>query len=148
MTRTRRMTMHSRALWPRIASALSLCVSLAFVSACTIVKVYQGSKIRGNPAAIVVGKTTMEEVLADFGAPNRIQRRGDGDVFVYSYLRRDSKEISIEEELVTNAELLTYTTIQEKSDRLVVLFDANGIVKARGFAFETRELDGDEQEED
>lgn len=131
----------------RFGRMIALACALSGVS-CTIVKVYRGSKLKGNPAAIVAGQTTMADVLAQFGAPSRIQRRVDGDVFVYAYVRRDSMEIAVEESFVTNTELFNYTTIEEKSDRLIVLFDAEGVVRARGFAFGTRELDGEEEEDE
>ena len=129
----------------RAAGAALLTLALA---SCTIVHVYKGARLRADPSQIVAGQTTMGDVLQLFGAPTNIQRRPGGDVFVYTYLRRDVRELEIEEGFVTNIEILTYTTINEKSDRLVVLFDRDGVVVERGYAFDTLEIDEPESRPD
>lgn len=109
-----------------------LCASLA-LSGCQIIKVSVGSQLRTDPKIIQIGQSTMGDVLATFGAPERIQRQSRGDVFIYRYLRRDTRTLTIEEPVITNVELYTYTRIREDSDRLVVLFDDDGIVTAYGY---------------
>jgi len=109
---------------------LALCVA---VSGCQIVKVYEGAALRADPARIVIGETTLADVLQEFGAPARIQRRADGDVLTYRYNRQDSRTLTIEEPVVTNTELFTYTTIREDSELLVVLLDPGGVVRAVGY---------------
>ena len=109
-----------------------LCAALC-LAGCQIIKLSVGSQLRADPASIKVGESTMAEVLASFGAPERIQRQSRGDVFVYRYLRRDTRTLTLEEPVVTNLELYTYTRIREDSDRLVVLFNDQGIVTGYGY---------------
>jgi outer membrane protein assembly factor BamE (lipoprotein component of BamABCDE complex) len=106
----------------------------ATVTACQVVKVYIGSPITTDPATVItVGETTSADVLTVFGAPDEIDRRVNGDVFTYLYVRRNERTISIEEPVVTNTEIYTYTEVIENSERLVVLFDANGVVTGYGY---------------
>ena len=107
-----------------------LCASLG-LGGCQITKLSVGSALRADPASIKVGESTMAEILASFGAPERIQRQSRGDVFIYRYMKRDSRTLTLEEPVVTNLELYTYTRIREDSDRLVVLFD-HGAVQGAG----------------
>lgn len=124
---------------PRSESGLAvafLCAALALplsVAGCQITKLSVGSELRADPQAIKIGESTMADVLTTFGAPERIQRQTRGDVFIYRFLRRDTRTLTIEEPVVTDIELYTYTRIREDSDRLVVLFDPQGIVTAYGY---------------
>jgi len=108
------------------------CVALLGLTACEVVKMQVGSELRADPATIKIGQTTMPEVLELFGAPEKVQRRSRGDVFVYSYWRRDSRKLTLEEPVVTNTELYTYKVIREDSNRLVVIFDEEGVVTGYG----------------
>jgi hypothetical protein len=116
-----------------VVRAAAWIAVLMLGSGCRITHLAVGSELRADPAKIAIGETTMGQVLADFGAPERIQRQSRGDVFIYRFLKRDSRTLSIEEPVVTNTELYTYTEIREDSDRLVVLFDPGGVVTAYGF---------------
>ena len=109
-----------------------LCAALG-LTGCQIIKLSVGSQLRADPSVIQIGQSTMGEVLATFGAPERIQRQSRGDVFIYRYLRRDTRTLTLEEPVVTDLELYTYTRIREDSDRLVVLFDDKGVVTAYGY---------------
>lgn len=117
------------------------CILLMLITGCTIGRVYVGSELQYNPSEkIVSGQTTKSQVLEMFGAPDLIQRQHDGDVFVYVYLRRNYSKIAIQEPVVTNIQIFTYSNIQEKKDNLVILFDREGTVKNFGFQRKTREL--------
>jgi hypothetical protein len=109
-----------------------LCATLG-LAGCQIIKLSVGSQLKTDPKTIKVGESTMSEVLTAFGAPERIQRQSRGDVFIYRYLRRDTRTFTLEEPVVTNLELYTYTRIREDADRLVVLFDDKGIVTGYGY---------------
>jgi hypothetical protein len=109
-----------------------VCAALG-LAGCQIVKLSVGSQLRADPSSIKVGESTMAQVLSTFGAPERIQRQTRGDVFIYRYMRRDTRTLTIEEPVVTDVELYTYTRIREDSDRLVVLFDGNGVVTGYGY---------------
>jgi hypothetical protein len=116
-----------------LARAAVLLLTLAVAAGCQITHLAVGSELQGDPAKISIGETTMGQVLEQFGAPERIQRQSRGDVFIYRFLKRDSRTLSIEEPVITNTELYTYTEIREDSDRLVVLFDSSGLVTGYGF---------------
>jgi hypothetical protein len=100
-----------------------------------------GSPLRDvSPQELVVGETTKAEVLARFGPPDAIVRQLDGDVFVYRFVRRNSSTLTIEEPVVTDLTLFTYTRSTEKDDRLSILFDARGLVRSFGLRRGTEEL--------
>jgi outer membrane protein assembly factor BamE (lipoprotein component of BamABCDE complex) len=110
-------------------------------SGCTIGRVYVGSELKDNPAEKVIpGQTTKSQILEHFGAPDLIQRQHDGDVFIYAYIRRNYSKLAIQEPIVTNLLIFSYSNIQEKKDNLVILFDQGGTVKNFGFQRRTDEL--------
>lgn len=121
--------------------ACTSALALALLGACTIERVSVGSPIAGEPAEwLVAGRTTKPEVLARYGPPDLIARQLDGDLFVWRYLRRNTATFTLEEPVVTNLTLFEYTRSDEKDDRLSVLFDAQGLVKAFGMRRGTQEL--------
>lgn len=125
----------------RAERALVALLLLA-ASACTIVRVYVGAPLSAAPdGGIVLGQTTRGEVLALYGAPARIFRHAAGDVFVYTYTRRNSASLDIEEPVITNLQIFSYTRVQEREDRLVVIFDESGRVDSFGRFESTPALD-------
>jgi len=121
--------------------ALLLCLTL-IGPACTIGRRYVGSEIREDPFEnIVVDRSTRGDVLRHFGPPDRILRQTTGDVFIYRFDQRNSTRLSVEESFVTDLELFTWDKVQEKSDRLVVFFDREGVVSAFGFRRGREELE-------
>lgn len=108
---------------------------------CTIGRIYKGSEIRYDPnEKIKIGSTTKGEILEIFGPPLRIQKQFDGDVFVYTYLQKNSSVLTIEEPYFTNFLIFQYTREQQKMDGPVILFDKEGVVKNFGFRKGTKEL--------
>jgi hypothetical protein len=100
---------------------------------CTIERSYLGSEILVEPREmIIVGSSTKPQVLAWFGPPDRIVRQRDGDVFVYRYAQRNGFQLEIEEPF-SGIEIFTLDRTQEKSDRLLVFFDRQGLVSAYGY---------------
>jgi outer membrane protein assembly factor BamE (lipoprotein component of BamABCDE complex) len=128
-----------------LAAGLALALAL---SGCTLERRYIGSQLptENMDGQIVVGTTTKAQVLAQIGAPDELLRQFDGDVFVYRYLRVNSSEFVVEEPVITNTELFTYKRVDEKSDRMVVLFDRSGVVSGVGVRMGTPELDQDDDE--
>jgi outer membrane protein assembly factor BamE (lipoprotein component of BamABCDE complex) len=125
--------------WTR-AAVIALAVALA--SACTIQRAYLGNQFGEVPeGSAVVGQTTKGEILQLLGPPDRILRQYDGDVFVYAYVRRNSTTLALEEPVITNLMIFTYQKSQEKSDRLVVLFDRGGVLTGYGFRRGTEQLE-------
>lgn len=122
--------------------SLALVLAIALASACTIQRAYLGNEFGDAPGErVVVGESTKREILEIFGPPDKIQRQHDGDVFVYAYVRKNSTTISVEEPLFTNLTIFTYQKSQEKSDRMVVLFDRNGLLLGIGFRRGTEQLE-------
>jgi hypothetical protein len=89
----------------------------------------------------VPGTTTKEEILLWFGPPDRIERQFDGDIFVYQFQRTNSAALNIEEPVITDLQIFTWSKVQQKADRLVVLFAPSGVVKGYGFRRGTQELE-------
>ena len=123
-------------------AVLILALPLALASACTIERTYVGNEVSVVPdGRVVVGKTNKAEILELFGPPDRILRQYEGDVFVYAYIRRNSTTFALEDPTITNIMIFTYHKSQEKSDRLVVLFDREGLVTGIGFRRGTEQLE-------
>jgi hypothetical protein len=118
------------------------CIALAFLaSACTVGRWYVGSPLLEDPhRVLVVGHTPKAEVLARLGPPNRILRHKSGDVFVYHHDQRNSSELEIREPIVTRLTIFQWEKVQDKSDRLMVFFDATGVVNAFGYREGREEL--------
>jgi len=124
----------------RALALAAACLGLA--TGCLMTRSYLGNEL--PPAAdggIVLGKTTKADVLRDLGPPDRLVRQYDGDVFVYAYIRRNESTLELEEPVFTHATVFEYTRVQERSDRMVVLFDRSGIVAGVGFRRGTEQLD-------
>jgi outer membrane protein assembly factor BamE (lipoprotein component of BamABCDE complex) len=120
----------------------------ALITGCTIVRVYIGSEIRPDAhAQIFPGKTTKSQILDVFGPPDRIARQAEGDVFVYRFVRRNTDTFKIAEPVITNLELFTYSRVEEKDDRLIVLFDRDGLVESYGYRQGTRDIGVRQKEE-
>lgn len=118
-----------------------LSCTLLALAGCSISRVYVGAPLPGSPLTIEPGRTRIEEILDSIGAPNQILRGPRGEIFVYRYLRRDSRTFAIEEPVITNFEIFAYSVIKEREDRLVVLFDTEGIVLSWGRLDATDALD-------
>ncbi|MGH7288323.1 MAG: hypothetical protein ACREI8_09935 [Myxococcota bacterium] len=125
--------------WSRRIACVAL---LALASGCTIGRWYVGSPLLADPREIlVVGHTPKAEVLTRLGPPDRILRQKDGDVFVYHHDQRNSSELEITEPLITRLTLFQWEKVQDKSDRLMVFFDAAGVVSAFGYRQGRHELE-------
>ena len=115
-----------------------------WLTGCIISREYVGSPLRADPASeIHAGVTGMADVLLVFGPPERILRHAAGDVFVYRFRRRNAESLVIEEPVITNFQLFSYTRVRDKEDRLVVLFERDGHVRSFGYVRGTTELDGE-----
>ena len=126
----------------RCTRLLAALAALALASACTLVRIYSGNEIApGADDRIVAGRSTKADVLRDLGPPDRLVRQYDGDVFVYAYIRRNEDTLKLSEPVFTHLTFFSYTRTQEKSDRMVVLFDRNGIVTGVGFRRGTEQLE-------
>ena len=120
--------------------ALAAVVSLA--TGCTIVRTYVGNELPPPAdAQLVPGKTTKADVLRDLGPPDRLVRQYEGDVFVYAYIRRNLSRFDLSEPVFTRLRVFSYEKEQEKSDRLVLLFDRAGILTGAGFRRGTEQLE-------
>jgi hypothetical protein len=117
----------------RSARLLALLLLLA-ASGCTIGRWYVGSPLNSDPRQVlVVGQTPKAEVLTKLGPPDRMLRLAKGDVFVYHHDQRNSSEFELREPLITRLTLFQWEKVQDKSDRLMVFFDPDGVVSAFGY---------------
>jgi hypothetical protein len=126
----------------RCTRVVASLVALWLGAGCTIVRTYVGNELPAvADGQLVPGTTTKAEVLRDLGPPDRLVRQYEGDVFVYAYVRRNESSIELEEPVITRLRIFSYTKEEEKSDRLVVLFDRSGVVTGVGFRRGTEQLD-------
>jgi hypothetical protein len=124
----------------------SLAMALALLcSACTIGRDYIGNALRSDPRVVLhPGVTTIAQTLEMFGAPEKIQRRHDGDVLIYRFVRQNRSQLQVTTPgigVVPSYTFFTYTKHQLKADRLTLFFDDGGTLTAFGYTGGTDELD-------
>ena len=125
----------------RALSRQTLVVALSLlVGGCTIGRIHHGAPLRADPAAIVEGESTKEDVLRQFGPPVEIAHQTDGDAFIYRYDRRNFSSLTLEEPVFTGLMIFSYRRQFDAGDRLVVLFDFDGVVRAVAFEQQTGDL--------
>ena len=109
---------------------------------CTLIRTYSGNELPPQiEQQIALGRSTKADVLHDLGPPDRLVRQYEGDVFVYAFIRRNESSLELTEPVFTHMTFFSYTKTQERSDRMVVLFDRNGIVTGVGFKRGTEQLE-------
>ena len=124
----------------RVVGLVAALLSLS-LAGCVIRRSYIGPEIRIQPKEVlVVGVTTKQDVLHLCGPPDELQGQYDGDVFVYEYSRENFALFTIREPLVLRLNLFTYSRLQDKRDRLVILFDPDGVVKSYALKRDTPNL--------
>lgn len=121
---------------------LALLLTLAWpLGGCTIGRYYIGNEVpRFTDGQFVPGTTTKAEVLRDIGPPDRLVRQYDGDVFVYQYKRQNLGKLELQEPIITHYSIFTWEKVEEKSDRLVVMFDRAGTLISVGYLHGTEAL--------
>ena len=121
--------------------ALVVALSLA-CSACIIGRDYVGNQMQADPGTLLhPGVTTLAEVLQAFGAPDKIQRRRNGDILTYRYVRQNSSELRLQDPVVTGVTFFVYSKEQQKANRLTLFFDEKGVLNAFGYTGGVNELD-------
>jgi hypothetical protein len=102
---------------------------------CTIGRYYKGAPLRGEPAVLVEGQSTKNDVLRVFGPPDLITHQTDGDAFVYERRQQNFSQFTVQEPF-SGQRVFTYRRQLDSRDALVVLFDFTGVV--RGVAVDRR----------
>ncbi|MCU0724431.1 MAG: hypothetical protein MUE73_01375 [Planctomycetes bacterium] len=124
------------------AAGLAILTLLLSLPGCRIVRDTRGSPLLADAEQrIVAGRSTMDDILREFGAPDRILREAPGDLFIYRFAKVHTDALLIEEPVITNLEIFSYTESDAREDRLVVLFDRAGRVTNFGVLRGTPELD-------
>ncbi|GIW45254.1 MAG: hypothetical protein KatS3mg077_2536 [Candidatus Binatia bacterium] len=116
-----------------------VALALLTASACTIARTYQGPPLRGDVATIVPGKSTRSDVLREFGPPTQIFHQTNGDAFVYTYARLNYSAFRLRDP-ITGTNWFTYTRRFETRDRLLVIFDFDGVVRDVAWDRHTQDL--------
>jgi hypothetical protein len=131
--------MHSTRWTTRLVSCW---LAAQAATGCIITREYLGNEIPVvADGELVPGITTKADVLRNVGPPDRIARQYDGDVFVYAYIRRNENSLILSEPVITHLTFFQYIKEQEKSDRLVVMFDRAGVLVSVGLQKGTRALE-------
>lgn len=100
---------------------------------------YSGTPLRGDVRRIVPGTTTRSEVLREFGPPTQIFHQTNGDAFVYTYQRSNFASFQIRDP-ITGTSWFTYRRSLENRDRLLVIFDFDGVVRDVAWDHHTEEM--------
>lgn len=112
----------------RVLAPLAVLAALALCSGCTITRLYGGQHLRGDPAQLVQGQSTRSDVLKLLGPPDAIEHQVWGDAFVYNYRQVNSASITIDDPFFTGQTLFSFGRTFDNSDRVIVLFDFEGVV--------------------
>jgi outer membrane protein assembly factor BamE (lipoprotein component of BamABCDE complex) len=121
-----------------VSPALLFAVFLA-LAGCTVARSYSGTPLRGDVQRIVPGTTTRSEVLREFGPPTQIFHQTNGDAFVYTYKRSNFASFQIRDP-ITGTSWFTYRRNLENRDRLLVIFDFDGVVRDVAWDHHTEEM--------
>lgn len=99
-----------------------LVLVLVILQGCVVTRGTVGEPFKEEAiSAIEKGKTTMAEVVSSIGAPDRIVRGNDREIFHYYYYDGKSPAILLL--------LLNFVRMDIKSDNLYVFFNRDGIAE-------------------
>ena len=103
-------------------SGIVIVLTLALLQGCVVTRGTVGEPIQEEAvSAIKKGKTTMAEVVSSIGAPDRIVRGNDREIFHYYYYDGKSPAVMLI--------LLNFIRMDIKSDNLYVFFNREGIAE-------------------
>ena len=103
-------------------AGISIVLTLAMLQGCVVTRGTVGEPIQEEAVlAIKKGKTTMAEVVSSIGAPDRIVRGNDREIFHYYYYDGKSPAMMLI--------LLNFIRMDVKSDNLYVFFNREGIAE-------------------
>jgi hypothetical protein len=101
---------------------LVITLALAMTQGCVVARGTIGEPLQEEAiSSIKKGTTTMAEAVSLIGAPDRIVRGNDRDIFHYYYYDGKSKGLLLL--------LLNFIRMDLKSDNLYVFFNKNGIAE-------------------
>ena len=103
-------------------AGIVIVLTLALLQGCVVTRGTVGEPIQEEAvSAINKGKTTMAEVVSSIGAPDRIVRGNDREIFHYYYYDGKSPAMMLI--------LLNFIRMDVKSDNLYVFFNRAGIAE-------------------
>ena len=103
-------------------AGIVIALTLALLQGCVVTRGTVGEPIQEEAvSAIIKGKTTMAEVVSSIGAPDRIVRGNDREIFHYYYYDGKSPAMMLI--------LLNFIRMDVKSDNLYVFFNRAGIAE-------------------
>jgi len=103
-------------------AGIIIVLTLALLQGCVVTRGTVGEPIQEEAvSAIKKGKTTMAEVVSSIGAPDRIVRGNDREIFHYYYYDGKSPAMMLI--------LLNFIRMDVKSDNLYVFFNREGIAQ-------------------
>ena len=103
-------------------AGIVIVLTLALLQGCVVARGTVGEPIQEEAvSAIKKGKTTMAEVVSSIGAPDRIVRGNDREIFHYYYYDGKSPAMMLI--------LLNFIRMDVKSDNLYVFFNRDGIAE-------------------
>ena len=123
----------------RLLVALALFLIPPLLSGCITYQLLggvEGGEISYPSERLMVGKTTLGEVLVLLGAPDRVARVDDGDILIFqrAVLKRNRLSVGIPLADIwrVGIDLSAYGALV-RYDRLVLLFTPEGILSGAAF---------------
>jgi hypothetical protein len=103
-------------------AGIVIVLTLALLQGCVVTRGTVGEPIQEEAVSgIKKGKTTMAEVVSSIGAPDRIVRGNEREIFHYYYYDGKSPAMMLI--------LLNFIRVDVKSDNLYVFFNREGIAQ-------------------
>jgi hypothetical protein len=103
-------------------ASIVIVLTLALLQGCVVTRGTVGEPIQEEAVSgIKKGKTTMAEVVSSIGAPDRIVRGNEREIFHYYYYDGKSPAMMLI--------LLNFIRMDVKSDNLYVFFNREGIAQ-------------------
>jgi hypothetical protein len=103
-------------------AGIVIVLTLALLQGCVVTRGTVGEPIQEEAVSgIKKGKTTMAEVVSSIGAPDRIVRGNEREIFHYYYYDGKSPAMMLI--------LLNFIRMDVKSDNLYVFFNREGIAQ-------------------
>jgi hypothetical protein len=115
--------------------AVALLLLALFGTGCSLTYFEVGVAVP-EPAGLEIGRTTISEVLREFGPPRLIRRQFDGELYTWRRLSGRQRSLTL---LPAYVRAFHYSEAASLRDDLSLLFDRQGVLRGFGVRLESAE---------